>query len=62
MMLPQQVESALLTDDNGDEAGQLVGDWIDKVGGAGVMVEWDWSGRRGGLACLSGSKSFCSSD
>lgn len=31
MMLPQQLEGGLLTDDNGDEAGQLVGDWIDKV-------------------------------
>ncbi|EFN55444.1 hypothetical protein CHLNCDRAFT_133750 [Chlorella variabilis] len=31
MMLPQQLESALLGEDNGEEAGQLVGDWIDKV-------------------------------
>lgn len=32
MMLPQQLESALLSEDDGEEAGQLVGDWIDKVG------------------------------
>lgn len=31
MMLPQQLESALLSDENADEAGQLVADWIDKV-------------------------------
>ncbi|KAL4421182.1 hypothetical protein ABPG77_003365 [Micractinium sp. CCAP 211/92] len=31
MMLPQQLESALLSDENTDEAGQLVADWIDKV-------------------------------
>ncbi|KAI3425696.1 hypothetical protein D9Q98_007673 [Chlorella vulgaris] len=31
MMLPQQLESALLSEDDGEEAGQLVGDWIDKV-------------------------------
>ncbi|KAL4457254.1 hypothetical protein ABPG75_012119 [Micractinium tetrahymenae] len=31
MMLPQQLESALLSDENAAEAGQLVADWIDKV-------------------------------
>lgn len=38
MMLPQQLESALLGEDNGEEAGQLVGDWIDKV--CGCTVVW----------------------
>lgn len=41
MMLPQQLESALLTDENGEEAGQLVADWIDKVLGlAGGWCMW----------------------
>lgn len=38
MMLPQQLESALLSDENTDEAGQLVADWIDKVRAAGSYL------------------------
>jgi hypothetical protein len=52
MMLPQQLESALLTDDNGEEAGQLVADWIDKVGG-GWGVERLAGGLDGRLELLS---------
>lgn len=31
MMLPQQLEGALLGDEGGEEAAQLVSDWIDKA-------------------------------
>lgn len=34
MMLPQQLESGLLGEEGSEEAGQLVADWIDRVGAA----------------------------
>lgn len=38
MMLPQQLESGLLGEEGSEEAGQLVADWIDRVGAAQSLV------------------------
>lgn len=42
MMLPQQLESGLLGEEGGEESGQLVGDWIDRVGARGLGLRAGW--------------------